>query len=187
MVCSIKRRGKITLIHGINLIEIPDDGLTVAELRLSYRDVLNVGPEARPYVNGNLVEADYVPLASALVEFVRDWGRKAADLARHDRLAIDRINQTPMADLRFRDLCRLKSGWDEFSKMRLADLREAVGLDVITAVAATFPHDEGLQARCYRWVLRGLDVGKAICKVNMDVKAGENAKKAWAEGRLRRK
>ena len=148
---------------------------------------MNVGPEARPYVGGHLIEEDYIPLASGPVVFVRDWGRKAADPAHHDRLAIDRINQTPMADLRFRDLCRLKSGWDEFSKMRLADLHEAVAQDVTAAVTAAFPRDEELQARCYRWVLRGLDVGKAIRKVSMDVEVTKNSKKAWAEGRLRRK
>jgi hypothetical protein len=49
MVCSIAGRGGITLTHGINTINIPNDGLTVAELRMAYRDVLNVGPAARVY------------------------------------------------------------------------------------------------------------------------------------------
>lgn len=78
MVCSVENRGSITLVHGANLIEIPDDGLSAAELRCSYRDVLNVGPEARPYVAGNLVEEDFVPVASARVVFERDWGRKGS-------------------------------------------------------------------------------------------------------------
>ena len=33
MVCSTNPVGRLTLVHGINLIVIPDDGLSVAELR----------------------------------------------------------------------------------------------------------------------------------------------------------
>ena len=78
MVCSIESRGSLTLVHGIHAISVPHDGLTAAELRLAYRAVLNVGPEARAYVGGNLVDDDWVPEPLARVVFVRDWGRKAA-------------------------------------------------------------------------------------------------------------
>jgi predicted DNA-binding transcriptional regulator AlpA len=51
MVCS----SRITLIHGIHAINVPDNGLTAAELRLAYRDVLNVGPDARLNLGANLI------------------------------------------------------------------------------------------------------------------------------------
>jgi excisionase family DNA binding protein len=77
MVCENDNQDTMTLIHGSTAIEI-GQGMSVAELRWSYRDVLNVGPDARPYVDGNLVGDDYVPSPWAWVEFVRDWGRKGA-------------------------------------------------------------------------------------------------------------
>ena len=53
MVRSTSIVGGITLVHGITLIQIPDDGLSVAELRFAYRDVLSIGPEARAYAGGD--------------------------------------------------------------------------------------------------------------------------------------
>ncbi len=78
MVCRTNRQGILTIVHGAAVIDIPDYGLSVGELRWSYRDVLNVGSGARPYVGGVLADEDYVPLPLACVEYMRDWGRKGA-------------------------------------------------------------------------------------------------------------
>lgn len=153
-------------------------------------------PDLNPHIQrcNNLVRAKklavrFVPRAKNLAGLYneRQLVGKAAIPARYDRLEIDRINQTPMVDLRFRDFRLLKSGRDEFSKMPLAALRETVAQDVIAAVETEFPNDEDLQARCYRWVLRGLEVEKAIRKVGTVVEVGENARKAWIKDKRRRK
>jgi hypothetical protein len=79
---TVKRTGRpplrFAIIHGANMVVVPDDGLTVAELRLSYRDVLNVGQVACAYVDGNPVEDDCVPAPLAWIEFMRDWGWKGS-------------------------------------------------------------------------------------------------------------
>jgi hypothetical protein len=84
MVCSTNNLGRITVVHGINMIDVPDDGLSVAELRFAYRNVLNVSPEARAYVGGDLIADDWVPEPMTRVAFVRDRGRKGAVESRHE-------------------------------------------------------------------------------------------------------
>lgn len=91
---------------------------------------------------------------------------------------IERLNQIPMSHLRFRDFLVVKSGRDQYSAMRLPTLREAVTEDVIVAVTAALPDDEPMQARCYRWVLRGLHVDKTIRKVKTDAEVSDNAREA---------
>ena len=96
---------------------------------------------------------------------------------------IDRINQIPVSELRYRDLMGLKSGWDKFSTMRLAELHEAVPPDVIAMVTNYLPDDQDLQARAHRWVLRGLEVERAIAKAHLDFVIGAKARQAWRERR----
>ena len=109
MVCSMvpERQavaaspGIINLIHGVNDINVPLSGFTVEEVQFSLRDVLNVDVTARAYVWGRLAPATYQLRPGDRVEFLKVWGRKAADrqtlvlvelgpetLARLDRLAI---------------------------------------------------------------------------------------------------
>jgi hypothetical protein len=91
------------------------------------------------------------------------------------RLSIDEINDTPMQDLRFRDFRNLKvpRGRDQYSVLRHEALRGRVGSEA-AEVDMTFsdPRD---QATCYRWILRGLALPKAIRKVKTDHEIASNA------------
>jgi hypothetical protein len=92
------------------------------------------------------------------------------------RLSIDEINDTPIQDLRFRDFRNLKvpGGRDEYSVLRHEALRGRVGSGEAKEVDMTFsdPRD---QTVCYRWILRGLDLPKAIRKVKTDLEIASNA------------
>ena len=90
--------------------------------------------------------------------------------------ALKRVNETAMAVLKFGDFLSLKSGRDQFSRLKLPALRKAVGQDVAAAVEAAFPSEE-LQAKCCRWCLRGLDTDKAIRKVKTDAEVSENVRR----------
>ncbi len=190
MVCSIIAQsrplavvppGMVNVVHDLDM---PLAGFTVAEIQFGLRDVLNVGMDALAFVGGRLAPASYRLRPGQRLEFMRAWGRKGANPAYYGREAIDRINQTPMPELRFRDFLALKSGRDRFSNMSLPVLREAVPQDVIAAVTEFIDEDdEDLQARCYRWFLRGLEVERAIRKVLTDAEVGENAREAWLKNR----
>ncbi len=80
--------------------------------------------------------------------------------------SLQRIIETPIDRLKFRDFARLKSGRDRYSAMRLPLLREAV--DEHQAVTEVFADDTEAEAKCLRWFLRGLDAAKAIRKVKTD-------------------
>ena len=90
---------------------------------------------------------------------------------------IAHINKTPMPTLKFGDFRSLKSGRDQFSRIKLPALQEAVGPEVVAAVEVAF-EAEDLHAKCYRWCLRGLDTDKAIRKVKTDAEVSENARQA---------
>lgn len=81
-------------------------------------------------------------------------------------MTIDEINSTPMERLRFRHFLNLKSGRDVFSRYPLAKLRELVSVNALEEVRKL--EHEREQASCLRWVLRGLDLDKAIRKVKTD-------------------
>ncbi len=87
---------------------------------------------------------------------------------------LQRIIDTPMRRLRFRDFTRLKvGGRDKFSNVRLKRLKEMVP-DHIEVEAVL--EDEKDVASCLRWILRGLPLHKAIRKVKTDLEVAENAK-----------
>lgn len=88
---------------------------------------------------------------------------------------IDCIVRTPMEALRFRDFVNLKSGRDSWSAMRLDTLRELVAIHDVHQIADEWPHDEREQARCLRWIVRGLPLDKAIRKVRTDAEVRDNA------------
>jgi hypothetical protein len=87
---------------------------------------------------------------------------------------LQRICQTPLESLSFKDYLKLKSGRDRFSKISLAELQSAVSETDWIAVTSAFA-DEKVQASCCRWILRGLDVEKAIRKVRADLEIAEKA------------
>lgn len=101
---------------------------------------------------------------------------------------IDRVITTPMDKLRFRDFIGLRSGRDSFSRLRLPTLREMVSRDDAERAAEEWPDDESEQAKCLRWILRGLPLDKAIRKVKTDAQVRANAiagKESPAEKRRR--
>lgn len=87
---------------------------------------------------------------------------------------IDTINATPHEDLRFRDFLCLKSGRDSFSRIRLKELTTLVSIYALDSVREAFEHESD-QAKCLRWILRGLDTDKAIRKVKTDNEVTMNA------------
>ena len=97
-------------------------------------------------------------------------------MQREERLPDDIActNRMPMERLKFQDFRELKAGRDEMSRLRLPALRERVGAETRDVVEATFDDDRH-QATCFRWLLRGLNVDKAIRKVKTDAEVSENA------------
>ena len=81
------------------------------------------------------------------------------------------IISTPMEQLRFRDFMGLRSGWDEFSRMKLPELRRLAYSDEIESAI----EGNADRASAYRWVLRGLPLDKAIRKVRTALEIRINA------------
>lgn len=82
---------------------------------------------------------------------------------------LDRIIVAPMETLSFKDFIQLKCGRDEFSRLKLADLKTAVSHPDCLAVVAEISDDSKAEASCLRWVLRGLPAEKAIRKIRTDL------------------
>ncbi len=88
------------------------------------------------------------------------------------------LNARDMEDLRFRDFAALKvpGGRDQWSMLRIGKLSEAIDdYEVIDSLTEIFP-DSRPRASCYRWILRGLEVDRAVRKVKTDLEIGQNAK-----------
>ena len=89
---------------------------------------------------------------------------------------IERIANTPMGSISFKDFTSLKSGRDQFSKMKLDQLEAAIdGLEV-SSLHAEFGDDLQAEASCIRWMLRGLPIDKAIRKIRTDAEVAANAR-----------
>src|SRR4051812_30112873 len=59
---------------------------------------------------------------------------------------IERVAKTPMESLSFKDFISLKSGRDQFSKMKLDDLQSAIGKLDAEKLAVEFHDDSKTQA-----------------------------------------
>jgi hypothetical protein len=95
---------------------------------------------------------------------------------------IERINNTSMDALRFKDFLGLKvGGHDQFSALRGKNLESKVSQDILTSIQDALPHDRKSQHSAIRWVLRGLEANRAIRKVKTDLEVGENANYAREE------
>ena len=90
---------------------------------------------------------------------------------------LQRVIETPIENLHFRDFSRLNSGSDQYSWMKLPRLREAVIEN--EKIAKEFPDDEESLSKCLRWMLRGLDAEKAIQKVKTDKINKEEYRLRW--------
>lgn len=87
-----------------------------------------------------------------------------------------RVTELDMERLRFADFLaiRVQGKRDEFSRLRYAALRERVHPLDLEDIDAEFD-DERERAVCYRWVLRGLSLYKAIRKTKTDLEVTDNA------------
>jgi hypothetical protein len=98
-------------------------------------------------------------------------------MSRPNLVTIQEIVATPMSELSFRDFASLKvGGRDEFTKLRLSQLRQLVAESEI--IDAALDHDESAVASGLRWMLRGLPIEKAIRKVRTDLEIAEQARRS---------
>jgi hypothetical protein len=92
---------------------------------------------------------------------------------------LDRVANTPLESLAFKDFAKLKSGRDSFSGMKLPQLQDALSVADWRSIVAAFQDDDSAKASCCRWILRGLDCDKAIRKVRTDLEISEKATAKW--------
>lgn len=75
---------------------------------------------------------------------------------------------------KFKDYLQLKTqGKDQFSSLKLLDLREMVGQKILDSISSC-QFDEKYEAICYRWYLRGLPIEMSIRKVKTDIEVSHN-------------
>ncbi|HBK34253.1 TPA: hypothetical protein DEP34_03725 [Candidatus Uhrbacteria bacterium] len=72
-----KAKKKIRVACGASSGQYPVAGMTVGNIRQELRDILNIGSEHMPRVNGASVDNDYVLKEEDSLEFVRNAGDKA--------------------------------------------------------------------------------------------------------------
>lgn len=81
--------------YGPHDLSIPAAGLTVADARSAYADVLNVGADAEAYVNGELAAPTRMLRGGDRLQFVRPAGRKGQDFwSRREFLRITGLSQS---------------------------------------------------------------------------------------------
>jgi hypothetical protein len=69
--------GGVNIVYGPHDLDLLLAGLTVEEIQLSVRDVLNVGADAEAYLGGKLVEDKTISaVAGERIEFMKPFGRK---------------------------------------------------------------------------------------------------------------
>jgi hypothetical protein len=93
-------------------------------------------------------------------------------VAGKDNLAA-KLSKSLMLTAVDRELAAMKSGRDQFSRLRKPGLIEAVGDDAWTHIASKF-EKEKYQLSAARWLLRGLPIEKAIRKVEVDREIGHD-------------
>jgi hypothetical protein len=76
---------------------------------------------------------------------------------------------------KFKDFAQLKSGRDNFSKMKQNELENSINNDIIQKLKKYNFDDENL-CKIYRWILRGLSFDDAVHKIKVDNEISENAK-----------
>jgi len=86
-----------------------------------------------------------------------------------------RLIESPMESLRFKDFRELKCGRDALSKLDWSDLKERQSNHDTYSIIEAFEADVRNQAACMRWLLRGLPLDKAIRKTKTDLEVGKNA------------
>ncbi len=90
---------------------------------------------------------------------------------------IERINHLTHDQLRFGDFVALKSGRDEFSRLNYLALVERIPAADLEVIRQEFV-SEKQRASVIRWMLRGLDLARAIRKVATDTEVAKNVRRA---------
>jgi hypothetical protein len=104
--------------------------------------------------------------------------RVSADSANTES-PLDRVKNSPMGSLSFSHFAKLKSGFDDYSAMKLPALQKAISEAEQRTVTEAFVDDEKSQAACIRWMLRGLDCAKAVRKIRVDLEISAKANSNW--------
>jgi ribonuclease HI len=78
------------------------------------------------------------------------------------------------SNTKFSDFAKLKSGYDRFSDLTLANLQKISPSEISNTVKA-YMYDEYWQAKALRWYLRGLPINLAIKKILVDQEISLNA------------
>jgi len=80
------------------------------------------------------------------------------------------INQTPMDQLTTAQLLELRTGGnDQFSNVSFTVLMGLVSEADLTQLQAAFPHNRRSVCNAIRWMLRGLQLDRAIRKAHVDL------------------
>lgn len=82
---------------------------------------------------------------------------------------------TPGPDTGFQELAAMKSGRDQYSRLRLSELQDRVGQERSEEARVALGGSAAV-ASCLRWVLRGLSLDTAIRKVLADRQIAERSK-----------
>jgi len=68
--------GTVHIEHGANDLDVSVAGFKVGKVRNSVKSVLNIGDNAKPYVNGQQVGESYELKAGDQLEFMKESGQK---------------------------------------------------------------------------------------------------------------
>lgn len=88
-----------------------------------------------------------------------------------NRSALERLKTIPLDRLAFKDLLALKSGRDEFSRMKKEKIIQLLDVEEWLKITAAFDKEK-YQMSAARWRLRGLPVETAIRKVEVAREVG---------------
>jgi hypothetical protein len=86
--------GRGRVIYGAQALDMNLAGLTASEVQYALRDVLNVGRDTCPCVDGRLVSGGYTLRVGNRLEFMRAWGRKGDGRTAKDSITVSAICQT---------------------------------------------------------------------------------------------
>jgi len=137
------------------------------------------------YKWGSSTAFEYVPRIRKLLKEVQGqliWVPRKKNLA-------DKLSKSLIPTALDKQLASLKSGRDEFSKMKKTDLIDLVGLEKWTQITSRIDKEQ-YQLTAARWHLRGLSLDTAIRKVEVqriigrDFRNRNNAFDDWTFTRL---
>jgi hypothetical protein len=86
---------------------------------------------------------------------------------------LEKLKGVPPDRLKFKDFVGVKSGRDEFSRLRANKIMQMVGAEEWRKIVVAFDKKK-YQLSAARWRLRGLPLETAIRKVEVDREVGHN-------------